>query len=85
MEFGEVVEAGEVGVVSNPVEIGEAGGVGFFYHFEGFRSFAHDAVGAGGVVESVGIAGAEGDGGFEMADGFVDVLFFLRRGEIAGK
>ena len=85
LEFGEVVEAGEIGVVGDPVEIGEAGGVGLFDHFEGFSFFAHDAVSAGGIVKSVGIAGAEGDGGLKMADGFVDVLFFIGLRQVASE
>ena len=35
----------------------------------------NDAVGARGVVESVGVAGSQGDGGLQVPDAFVRVFF----------
>ena len=73
----------QVGVLRGPVAIAVTGGEGFFYGFEAFGFAAEDAVGAGGVVESVGVVGTKGNGGLQVADAFIGIAATV--GEIGGE
>src|SRR6202050_2607885 len=77
------MQAGKIGIVGCPVRVAIPGGEGLFDRLERFRFATENAVGAGGIVERVGIVGAQSDGGFQVTNGLVRFVAVI--GEIGGE
>src|SRR6202034_3253966 len=77
------MQAGKIGVVQRPVRIAITGGEGLFDRLERFRFATENAVGAGGVIERVGIVRAQSDGRFQVTNGLVRFVAVI--GEIGGE
>src|SRR5271170_7291527 len=58
-EFRVVAQAFEIGILGRPTGVAITGSEGLLNRLKGFRLFSQDAVGAGGVVKRVGVAGAK--------------------------
>src|SRR5579863_10396238 len=75
LKFRVVVQAIKIGVFGRPITVAVSGGKRLLERLERLRFLSKGAVCAGGIVEGTGIAGAKGDGGLQVPDGLVRVLF----------
>ena len=74
------MQAIEIGILGRPIPVAVSGRKCLLERLERLCLLPKDAVGASGIVEGVGIARAKGDGGLQVPDALVRILFRSRRG-----
>ncbi len=77
------MQAIEIGIFGRPIAVAVSGREAFLQDFERFCFSPKNAIGAGGIVERTGIAGAKGDGGLQVPHGLVRVFF--KAGELGSQ
>lgn len=73
-KFRVIVQTIEIGIFSRPIPVPKSGCKSFFQRIQGLSFFSEDTVRTCGIVESIGIAGAEGDGSLQVPDALFVVV-----------